>query len=170
MTAKKTDVTIEAKNEDVFDPDGHDFHKILTNAQFRAAQKVALEELEEERRKEATKVVVKAEKDRLAREQGLVVGGELQEPETIVINLVDPDINSCLMVNGEPFWHGQAYTRPRHFCNSLREMMNRLERYTAREIRGEKLSEFYMRGRATQLSGTVGVTNAPRPVGGRVAA
>jgi hypothetical protein len=170
MSAKKTDISVEAKTEENYDPEGHDFHKVLTNAQFRAAQKVALEEIEAERRKDATKAVVKAEKERLAREQGLVVGGEGQEPETIVINLVDPDINSCLMVNGEPFWHGQAYTRPRHFCDSLREMMNRLERYTAREIRGEKLSEYYMRSRATQLSGVTGATNAPRPVGGRVAA
>ena len=164
--SKKPEVTVEAREVDpMLEPDGHDLHPVLTNAEFRAAQKKALAAIEAERKADATAQVIKTEKERLALEEGLVVGGEGQKIVPITINL--PQFAACLSINvTHKYFHGQTYHVPRHVADSLNEMMDRAWHHEKLEVRGEKLREFYQTPHLTEASAANGIKNAPKSLAG----
>ena len=139
--------TEEAKAiSEVFHTDG-----VLTHKDIEEAKGAARKALEEDRRKSARKAIYNAELQRLKVEEGMVVGGARDEMVEVLIDLVEPHVNSCLLVNFKPYWHGRTYTVPRHVADSLHEQMWRLKDYTSREIKGEKRAEFYRTQRAAVL-------------------
>ena len=126
-------------------------HPILSNKRLAEAKAAARKQLEEDRAKAAYASAYKEELQRLKIEEGLVVGGTRDEMVEVVIELVEPHVNSCLLVNFKAYWHGRTYTVPRHVADSLREQMWRLSAYTSKEIKGEKRVEFYRTQRAPVL-------------------
>jgi hypothetical protein len=128
-------------------------HPILTNEQYHAAQEKARKRVTDEAIKAAmSEVEAKTyEEARLA--AGFVIDGPAMDIVHFTVNLPDPKINSCLgPINGaHVYWHGRTYQLPRHVANSLAEMQFRLWYYSAREIKGEKLRDFYQRPHDTVL-------------------
>ncbi len=123
--------------------DLHTLHPILSDAEVRDAQKAARKLVDDERHTLARKTLIADERERLKQEEGLVVGGARDELVDLLIDLVEPEANSPLTVNGKPYHHGHTVRVPRHVADSLREMMWRLRAYTSRELKGETRNEFY---------------------------
>jgi hypothetical protein len=79
---------------------------------------------------------------------------------TVTLDLAEH--SDKIIINGEPFWHGHTYTRPRHVVNQLREIMMRgwIHQDT---IDGKDLAQQYARRRLTTVHGRTGaVSNAPQ--------
>lgn len=149
----------DAKLAAEMDPAGHDLHAVLTNEEVLEARAAARKQLLAKQRKVAREALIADEMLRLEREEGMTTGsGVLDEMVTIVMDLADH--SPCITVNGEPFWHGHSYTRPRHVANSLREQMQRgwVHQHV---LDGKSIAESYQRKRFTQLSPKSGVRNAP---------
>ena len=143
-------------------------HPTLTDEEFLAAKKRALERIEKEKREEAIKAVEKEHYDKERARAGLIVGGALDELVRVTIDLPDPDINSCLLINnnlpgGTCYYHGFTYEVPRHVANTLNEMMFRLKTYSDREIHGVKGREYYTKKRGTAIAGEGGLIGGSLP-------
>ena len=144
----------------------HTFHPVLTDEQFQKAQQKARERVEKERVEAAMKEIEDKEYGKAQRAAGMSKSDLKDELVSITIDLVDPDINSCLVVNFKQFWHGQTYEVPQHVADYLNEQMFRLAKYTSREIEGKKDREFYRKKRNITLgpSGEIVAGSMPQRV------
>src|SRR5260221_2011235 len=140
-------------------------HLLLTTQQVREAKEKARGRVDDERMKAALKTVEEEAYQQARLDAGFVMEGPAADIVQFTVNLPDPNINSCLgPINGQHvYWHGRTYPLPRHVANSLAEMQFRLWAYSAREIHGEKLREFYRRPHNTTIAGSGEVVSGTIP-------
>jgi len=144
----------------------HTFHPVLTDEQFQKAQQKARERVEKERVEAAMKEIEDKEYGKAQRAAGMSKSDLKDDMVSITIDLVDPDINSCLMINFKQYWHGQTYEVPRHLADYIQSQSFNLARYTSREIEGKKDREFYRKKRNITLgpSGEIVAGSMPQRV------
>lgn len=112
---------------------------LLTPEEIEAARAEARERVRTKKVKEAKAAIIAAEIAALEREEGQRTGiADMDEEVPIYIDL--PEFTPSVKINGEPFWHGQTYVRPRHVVNSLREQMFRAWEHQ-RDIEGQSMTQ-----------------------------
>lgn len=131
---------------------------LLTEADKTKIREEVLATLRADQKKSAAQRFRDQEMRRLKMEEGLVVGGVLDEMVNVTMDLAEHSAN--VLINMQAYWHGRTYTVPRHVANTLAEVMYRgwCHQY---EIDGKSRRQFYQAHRATTLS-PVGVKNAPQ--------
>jgi len=144
----------------------HTFHPVLTDEQYQKAQQKARDRVEKERVEAAMKEIEDKEYSKEQRAAGMSKSNVKEDLVSYTVDLVDPDINSCLIVNFKQYWHGHTYEVPQHVADYLSEMSFRLAKYTSREIEGKKDREFYRKKRNITLgpSGEIVAGSMPQRV------
>ena len=138
-------------------------HPVLSNEEVLAARAKARSNIEAQRRKAATTDLIKAEEERLAREEGLVTGDGVKD-EMVTVTLDLAEHSARIVLSGTPYYHGHTYTVPRHVGDTLREIQSRGHNHQ-NDIEGKGLSERMRRPHLTMLNAkTAAVTNAPQMV------
>lgn len=132
-------------------PESDEPRPILSKSEIEAAKKLAQERVEKALKEAETERVIAAEMERLRREEGRRTGKpDLDEPVTFTIDCAE--FANKLTVNGEDFWHGYTYTKPRHVYDSLRETMFRGHVHQ-NNLDGKDMATFYRNKAAPVLSG-----------------
>lgn len=116
---------------------------LLSKEDREAIQARVREELAAEKVEAAKEAYAEAERRRMRIEEGMVTGGPLDERIDLAISVTDHEAYSPLRINGAEYHHGHTYNVPRHVANQLMEMMQNIDQHVRREIRGEKMGEFY---------------------------
>lgn len=99
-------------------------HPILTNEEFRAAQKKAMERVDKETRAAAMKRVEDETVERIRGKAGQITNDPVKD-EMVELMLDLPEYMPSLSINGVQYLHGAPYRVPRHVAETLREMQNR---------------------------------------------
>lgn len=155
--AKERDAE-DGRTAAALDPQGHDLHQLLTNAEVLEIRSEARKKLLERQKAAARKDLLAQETERLAQEEGMVTGArELDEMVSITLDLAEHSAN--IVLSGRPYWHGHTYTVPRHVAQTLGEVMFRGHEHQ-RVIDGKSLKEGLARRRDTVLTPTA-VVRAP---------
>lgn len=97
---------------------------ILSPEEIAAAVAEAKSKFAADAKAKAKKELIASEMEKLKRVEGQKTGDSYKD-EMIPVTVDLPEFTPHLVINGEPFWHGHTYTRPRHVVNSLREMISR---------------------------------------------
>lgn len=136
-------------------------------ATMRAAARAKAEkQLAAEAMKAEEKRLFEEELEAARREAGMMTGTEDDELVNVLIDLPEPEVTSCLIINFRTYYHGYTYTVPRHVARSMAEMMFRQKFYQQHAIDGKKLKEFYRRPHNTVLNGSTGdVAGMPGRIG-----
>lgn len=136
-------------------------HPLLSPAEVAAAMAKARESVEAKRRDAAIKSVIKAETERLEREEGLVTGDGVKD-EMVTLHLDLAEHSSRITLSGTPYWHGHTYTVPRHVADTLREIQSRGHDHQS-EIEGKNPADRFRRPRNTIIDTRKGnaIENAP---------
>ena len=125
--------------QDADDPLAGVEDSILSPEEIAAAVAEAKAKFSADAKAKAKKELIATEIDKLKRVEGQKTGdGYKDEPVTITVDL--PEFTPHLVINGEPFWHGHTYTRPRHVVASLREMISRAWNHQD-DIDGKSMSQ-----------------------------
>lgn len=137
-------------------------HPLLSPDEVAAAMAKARESVEAKRRDAAIKAVIKAETERLEREEGLVTGDGVKD-EMVTVHLDLAEHSNRIVLSGTPYWHGHTYTIPRHVADTLREIQSRGHDHQS-EIEGKNLADRFRRPRNTVIDVHKGgaVVNAPQ--------
>jgi len=145
----------------------HTFHPVLTDEQYQKAQQKARDRVDKERIEAAMKEIEEKAYTAEQRALGISKSDLKDDLVSITIDLVDPDINSCLVINFKQWWHGQTYHNvPRHVADYIQMQAFNLAKYTSREIEGKKDREFYRKKRNITLgpTGDIIAGSAPQRV------
>ena len=129
---------------------------VLSEAKREDIKRRAKKQIEAEALKKAEQAAFDQALAEERRAVGMHTGTPDDEIVPVTIDLPDPEINSCLLVNGKAYYHGFTYQVPKHVKRSFDEAMYRLKAYTAREIEGKKMREFYQRPRNPRINGSTG--------------
>src|SRR6185437_15513373 len=98
----------------------HTFHPVLTDEQYQKAQQKARDRVDKERIEAAMKEIEEKTYTDEQRALGISKSDLKDDLVSITIDLVDPDINSCLVINFKQWWHGQTYHNvPRHVADYI---------------------------------------------------
>lgn len=138
-------------------------HPILSNEKVRELQAKARDQIMKEKEKAAEADFLLGEKQRLAREEGLVTGNGIKdEPVTISLDLAEH--SDRIVINMVPYWHGHTYTVPRHLADTLREMQSRGHDHQ-NQVEGKSIADRFRRPHNTVFNGKTGVVkHAPQAV------
>lgn len=130
-------------------------HPLLTKEEVLAARKEARAKLDAERKKDAKARLIEAETLRLKQEEGLVVGGHMDDMVDVLIDL--PEYADRLVLDSVAFLHGRSYRMPRHRGDTIREIMGRMWFYQ-NELDGKSYKSFYAKNRLANFSEVRGQT------------
>lgn len=138
-------------------------HPILSNAEVRAAQARAKDNVLAERKAAAMEDIERRETERLRIEEGLTTGSE-QKDEIVNFTVDLPLYADKLLINGplgKAYWHGHTYAVPRHIADTLAEMTFRAWRHED-QTEGRSIAQAYQRKRDTAINARSGaVSRAP---------
>lgn len=127
----------------------HPDHPSLSEDEVAAIRKKARAKLNADKKKDEETRLFEAELRRLKMEEGLVVGGAMDDMVDITIDLAE--FATCLTLDSVAFHHGRTYTVPRHRADTLREMMYRGWEHQ-NEIDGKSRKSFYAKNRMAKFS------------------
>jgi hypothetical protein len=133
-------------------------HPVLTTAEIEAARAEARAAVDKARKAAAIKAIIADETIRLKREEGLVSGSSVND-EMVKVTIDLPEYSNSIILNQEPFYHGNTYTLPRHVAASFKEIMQRAWAHQE-EIDGKSLAQSLQTRRDTVLTPTF-TKNAP---------
>lgn len=137
-------------------------HPILSNAEFRAAEKKALDRILKEDKTAAAKQVEDEMVEKVRGKKGLVTGNPILD-ELVDITLDLAEYADHIKINGTIYMHGGTYTVPRHVANTLREMQSRGHDHQT-ELDGKGRAEKMRKPHNTVIDKN-GVHNAPQSMG-----
>lgn len=126
---------------------------LLTADEIEVAKTEARDRVRADAVKAARKDVVDKEIVRLKRLGSPLGEGAKDELVTITLDLAEH--SNKIVINGEPFWHGHTYTRPRHVVDSMREQMLRGWNHQD-QLDGRSLDDTFRRRRLTTVNGRTG--------------
>lgn len=124
---------------------------ILTDKEIETARRIARERVHKAMKEAETERLIADEMEAIRREEGKRTGKvDLDEPVTFTIDCAE--FSDRLRTNGEEFFHGYTYTKPRHVYDSLRETMFRGHVHQA-NLDGKDPLHSYRKQAAPALSG-----------------
>lgn len=142
------------------DADEVRLHPILTNAEFRAAQKKAEDRIAKENRAAAMKAVEEATVEAIRGKAGLITG-DLVRDELVDVYLDLYEGSDHIMLSGTRYDHGRLHTVPRHVADTLREIASRGHNHQ-NELDGKGIAARPARQVGTVISAkTLAVTQVP---------
>jgi hypothetical protein len=125
-------------------------HPILTNAEFRAAQKKAQDRVDKENRAAAMKAVEEQTVEKIRGKAGLITGDPVKD-ELVEIYLDLYEGADHIMLSGIRYDHGRVHKVPRHVAATLQEIAARGHNHQT-ELDGKGLAARPGRQGNTQIS------------------
>ena len=126
-------------------------HPILSVEEQKRAIIKAHERVKETKRQAALKALEEQEQQRLLGKTGKSIGDPMKD-ELVSITIDLPEFAPSIIVNSEPYYHGQTYTVQRHIADSLREQQARSWNHQ-NEIEGKGIADRFRRPHNRIISG-----------------